>query len=935
MDFRILGPLEVVDGDAVLSLGGGKQRALLAVLLLSANDVLSADRLIEDLWGERAPASGRAALQVRISQLRKALGPAGAQLLTRPPGYVLQIDPERLDAHRFERLLDAADGAPPERAAATLREALALWRGPALADLAYESFAQPAARRLEELRLAAVENRVEAESALGRHSDLVGELETLVAKHPSRERLQGQLMLALYRCGRQVDALEVYQRTRRHLALELGLEPGPALRTLQQDILGHAPSLRAPSTGLSAPRGPGGPDGAMTVEDRGLPRAEALIGREREVEELCVLLADEKVVLLTLAGTGGAGKTALAVHVAREVGPSFQDGVNVVWLANISDSRQVLPELARRLGVELTSQEPPLQTLAGVLRFQRRLLLLDNFEHVLDAAPAIAELLGECEHLKVLVTSRASLHVAFERVYSVHGLEVPAADAEPAIDALEESPATALFIDRARAADPDFELTTNVCESVAELCRYLAGLPLALELAAARTRVLTPDQILDRLRTLAAPFGPGRRDAPERHRTLQATIDWSLNLLTPDQQRLFAVLGLFVGGFTVDALQAVCGDAVSDVLDALAALLDHSLVQRTPARRGPRLAMLEPIREYALRHLRADASLHRSALVRHAQYYAAFAECATDGLHSDRQLEHLDEFDDELGNLRAVLTRANSQPGLDLALRVTCALGRFWILRDLVSEIRAWLKWALNQPPGDPIIRTRALVTLGYLAGAGWDLDEARTTLAGSLPTCYELGDAALTARSEATLAWSLFEQGDNESAADHAERALNLAARTRDPWTEANVLAQLGVATDSVDIAYRRLQLAVTLYSSLGDRLLSSSVKANLAWYAVVAGDYGYARTLSEHAAVESQGICGASQKASFESHLGLADLFEGRYGHARQHLSQALALSRSIGWFGAKEYLAALAAVAAIEGRDKDAAMLAAAAHAVRDEG
>ena len=249
MDFRILGPLEVADGDSLVALPGAKQRALLAILLLRVNEVVSADRLIDDLWGEQSPDSGRTALQVRISQLRKALGPAGEVLITRPPGYILKLDPQQFDLHRFERLVEEADAAAAAVAAAKLREALALWRGPPLADLSYESFAQAAIARLEELRLGVLEKRIEADLALGRHADLVAELEAFATEHPLREHVRAQLMLALYRCGRQADALAVYQAARRTLIEELGIEPSPPLRELQQAILRQDPSLelaRAP-----------------------------------------------------------------------------------------------------------------------------------------------------------------------------------------------------------------------------------------------------------------------------------------------------------------------------------------------------------------------------------------------------------------------------------------------------------------------------------------------------------------------------------------------------------------------------------------------------------------------------------------------------------------------------------------------------------------
>jgi DNA-binding SARP family transcriptional activator len=270
MDFRILGPVEVADGDSLVGLTGAKQRALLAALLLQANEVVSADRLIEDLWGEQSPDSGRTALQVRISQLRKALGRAGAVLITRPPGYILQLEPQQLDLHRFERLVEEADAAPPTVAAEKLREALALWRGPPLADLTYESFAQAAIARLEELRLAALEKRIEADLARGRHADVVAELEAFATEHPLRERVRAQLMLALYRCGRQADALTVYQSGRRTLIQELGIEPSPPLRELEQAILRQDPSLELAGAPL--------PERSLLVVPLAEARMTALLG---------------------------------------------------------------------------------------------------------------------------------------------------------------------------------------------------------------------------------------------------------------------------------------------------------------------------------------------------------------------------------------------------------------------------------------------------------------------------------------------------------------------------------------------------------------------------------------------------------------------------------------------------------------------------------
>jgi DNA-binding SARP family transcriptional activator len=389
MQFRILGPLEVADGDSLLPLPGAKQRALLALLLLNVNETISTDRLIEELWGDQTPESGRAALQVRISQLRKALGPAGELVQTRPPGYVLRLEREQLDLHQFERLVAEAHAAEPALAAAKLREALALWRGTPLADLSYEAFAQPAIRRLEELRVSTVEKRIDADLALGRHPDLVPELEALVAEHPLRERLRGQLMLALYRSGRQAEALDAYRSAREHLTGELGLEPGPELRALQAAILDQDPVLAGSPPTLDTPRTTQ-PDGRRALPDPdgggSLARGVRLICRDRELDELTTLLVDSEIGLLTLTGTGGIGKTTLALQAAREVGRRFVDGVAVVWLASVVGAQQVVPELARVLGIELSAREPALETITRALGPQQRLLVLDNFEHVIAAA---------------------------------------------------------------------------------------------------------------------------------------------------------------------------------------------------------------------------------------------------------------------------------------------------------------------------------------------------------------------------------------------------------------------------------------------------------------------------------------------------------------------------------------------------------------------
>ena len=396
MDFRILGPLEAVADGRVVALKRAKQRALLAILLLHANEPVASDRLIEDLWAGRPPATAAKVLQTYVSQLRKALG--NDVIVTGPAGYELRVEPDGLDLHRFERLVTEARGAEPPAAAQSLREALALWRGPPLAEFAYEPWAQGEIGRLEELHLAALQDRIDADLALGRAGELVGELERLVAEHPLAERLRGQLMLALYRSGRQAEALEAYRSARETLVEPLGIEPGSALRRLERAILDQDPELDL------VPAAPGvGPAPSLR------PRSTSFVGRKRELREIRALLSRADVRLLTLTGAGGTGKTRLAVEATAGLEDEFPDGVVLVELAPIVDPDLVATTIADALGLGETPGSGSLEVLVASLRGRRALLVLDNFEQVLAAAPMLTELLAGAPGLTLLVTSRAPL----------------------------------------------------------------------------------------------------------------------------------------------------------------------------------------------------------------------------------------------------------------------------------------------------------------------------------------------------------------------------------------------------------------------------------------------------------------------------------------------------------------------------------------------
>jgi predicted ATPase len=703
MDFGILGPLEVRDGSGLVRVPGAKERALLADLLVHAGRVVAADRLVEDLWGERPPGSPANTLQGRVSALRRALGPAGpALVVTRPPGDALEAGPEQLDAGRFERLVAEATALGPDAgpgAARLLAEALALWRGPALAEFADRPWAQAEAVRLEELRLAAREALVELRLAAGGHAGLVGELEGLVGAYPTRERLRGQLMVALYRSGRQADALGVYAETRRVLAEELGIDPSPELQRLQRQVLVQDPALEAAAADRQQPR-------------HNLPeRLTSLVGREVELREVAKLVEQHRLV--TVTGPGGAGKTSLAVAVAERLVARHPDGVWLVELAALSDPALLAEVVAAALGlgeaVEPAMAAPgPAGRLAGHVADKAMLLVLDNCEHLVGACAELARrLLQAGPGVRVLATSREVLGVPGEVVWPIPPLAVPAPAADGAAEAGDQAApevlagydAVRLFVERATSADPGFVLDAASGPVVAELCRRLDGLPLAIELAAARTRALPPVELAVRLEDRFRLLSGGARTLDPRQQTLRATVDWSWDLLEGPDRRLLRRLSVFSGGWTVAAAEAVCGgDGLegAEVLDGLFRLVDRSLIVRGTA--PARFTMLETLRAYGAERL-AEAGEAQTLAARHTAWCLRLAERAAAHRTARPWLRRVDA---DYDNLRAALDRAVAARDHDPALRLAGALGWYWWTERTIEgrqRLADVLALADGQPP--------------------------------------------------------------------------------------------------------------------------------------------------------------------------------------------------------------------------------------------
>jgi predicted ATPase/DNA-binding SARP family transcriptional activator len=868
LELRILGPLEVLRDGEPLRVVGRVRRSILALLALHLGEVVSTDRLIEELWnGYDEGARGR--LQVTISHLRTALGPEAAALETRPGGYALAVEPDAVDALRFERLAalgrESLGAEEAERAAETLAKALALWRGPPLGDLAYEGFAQAATARLEELRLAALEDRIDAELQLGRHVDLVAELEQLVAEQPLRERLRGQLMLALYRSGRQADALAAYRETRRILDEELGLEPGDELNELQHAILRQDAALRVEAPELRARRHLPAP-------------ATPLVGRDDELGELSGLLRRDGVRLVTLTGPGGTGKTRLALQVAHDLADVFADGVFFVDLSSLRGESLVPGEVARALGLEEQPEEPVTKTLEIFLRDRRALLLVDNFEVVDAAAPLLAELLAAAPRLALLVTSRTPLRLSAE-----HEFRVPP---------LSPSAAARLFAVRARAVAPGFRRPSEEASEVEEVCRLVDYLPLGIELAAARTRELAPSELLAQMQRPLELAGDGPRDLPARHRTLRATIDWSYELLAADERELFARLAVFAGGCALGSAEAVCPTSRA----VLAALVGSSLVRERVGPDGaPRYAMLETVRDYALE--RFEASGDADALRRrHAEHYAAEAERAEGELSGDQAGRWLARLQADQANFRTALDWCRASGDVQLQLRLAGALARFWVIRSYLREGRAWLEGALQADPTDfAELRAKALAGATTLAFHQGDRPAMSAFAEEHLALARTLGDKAGVAQALDRLATVASNDGDFERARALYEESIAIARDLGD-------LHRLAVSTN------------------------------NLGCLALMQGDYEQARTLcSEGLALFSE-LGEHDEMPPPIFNVGLAALFQGRHAEALDRFRAGLELTRGLESYGQSMYLLeGLAAVLAATGREEEAARLLGAAGTV----
>ncbi|WP_232665542.1 BTAD domain-containing putative transcriptional regulator [Pseudonocardia sp. TRM90224] len=797
----LLGTLVLDTGAGPVAVSGARLRALLARLALDAGRAVRPEVLVGALWEEAAPPADEAnALQSLVSRLRRILGDP-ALLTSDPAGYRLAAD---VDTARFEALARSgrqllARGSTAE-AAATLREALALWRGPALADVREAPFIDAEIERLERARLAALEDRIEADLVLGFPQvdpDLVEEIELLAADHPLHERLHAQLMRALAAAGRGTEALAAYQQLRDRLVEAFGSDPGPVLQSA------HLAVLRGEAGGGPRPAARGNLDASLT----------SFVGRDDDVRQVVELLGRARLV--TLVGPGGAGKTRLATTIGSRL--TAPGGVWFVALAPVDapDVHSTVLDVLRAREAGRPALPPAVDTLdrlVDLLSDDDVVLVLDNCEHVIDAAAAMVEkLLGRCPRLRVLTTSREPLRIGGEHLHPVPPLDPPSA--------------IRLFAERATAVRPDFTLDSDTSTAATEICQRLDGLPLPIELAAARLRTLPIEIVAARLDDRFRLLTGGSRTALPRHRTLHAVVAWSWDLLADDERLLLERLSVVPGSFGEDAAQAIGG---LDAPELLAALVDKSLLQtaETDGTDDPRYRMLETIREYGLEQLAARAETD-DVRARHAAFFLELAKTADPHLRTRDQLRWLARLEAERDNLLTAFRWTIAQADADAAARFGAALSWYWSLQGNPPETLDLLDRTLAlRGPADPTARAVVVAARGLNTGPHSRPDQFAADLSDVVQAINGIDGALHPLLEEVRLAAMI-------AAPDAMQQPFPDDPRERpDAWSRAAGLlirGQLARITGKVDEARILLTEALNGFERLGERWGTATALSSL----------------------------------------------------------------------------------------------------------
>jgi predicted ATPase/DNA-binding SARP family transcriptional activator len=869
----VLGEVRALRYGVEVALGGPRRAAVLAVLLLRAPRAVGRAELVDALWGEDPPESAVNAIQVHVSALRRLLGRDA--LVRAGDGY-------RLSAESSSDLQDFVDlsargteqlgRGEADAAAGTLRSALELWRGPPLGGVD-AAFVAAEAERLEALRLTTLTLRIEADLAVGRHRDVVPELHALVGLHPFHEGLLELLMRALYRCDRQAEALAVYDAGRRMLRDELGLEPSAALQDLHRRILTHSePGAAAPAAA-----------GQRWVT---LPALlDATFGRERELQALEQLVVRDETRLTTVLGPGGVGKTRLAIELGRRTVDRFRDGVALVSLADAEKAAEVAPAISSALGLQ--ASDDAADVLATALRGRHMLLVCDNFEHVTDAATLLSTLLAAAPELHVLITSRQSLGVRGERRFVVEPLEVSSRGDG------RSSAAAELFLNRARAMNAGLVVGPDEWSLVEQICTVCEGLPLAIELAAARTRALGLAELHERLRRSSSVLDGGPADLPERQRAVWASIAWSVGALPTSARQFLSEVAVFRGGFTLAAAAAVTDRRQDETLEMVELLLDHSLLRRSQSRGGRhRFVLLEMIRQYAV-ELLSPTDLAR-ANRRLAEFLLAGLHPVPDPSGRPATASDWTSLLPERANIRAAVEWALDGPDGELAAELVIGSRGMWDRLGPRAELARWLDAVLARPdiPAGRRIdaaygRARHLEYQGDLAEMGRAIDAAREL-------AEQFDDTRRQAWIEAISAWHAAVAGDTAAAEQRTARAEQLARAHPDAVqltvSIRTAQAQVAMQKGNLSSAIQRLENALDLAGATQHDVATLALLTNLAEFAFLAGQPARAKGLADHGMETAVKLAAPDDVANFQSQRGYASLLLGNPGAAHDTLAAAL---------------------------------------------
>jgi predicted ATPase/DNA-binding SARP family transcriptional activator len=891
LEVNLFGPFHTRVNDQPLPrLRSRKGHALLALLALRAGRSLDRPWLAGTLWPDSSHPQALANLRNSLKDLRHTLGPEAYRLRS-PTTRTLMLDLSgaEVDVLAFDAAIARGD-------LPSLEQAVALYRGPLLEGCEEEWVAEERRTR-ERAYLAALEALADDARTRGDLAAAERALRQTVAADPLRESAQRALIETLAAGGSVAAAMQVYRELRELLHRELNAEPARETQVLFQQLRSEA-RLRA-----QAPR-PKLPGATVSTAPNNLPhQLTRFIGREQEVTEVSQFLTTHRLV--TLTGAGGCGKTRLALQVAAGQLAAFTHGVFFVNLAPTRDPGLVASTIAQTLGLHESADRPFVESLKEHLREKQLLLLLDNFEQVLAAAPLVAELLAAAERLTVLVTSRAALRVRGEQEYEVPPLALPDPADRLSAAALSQCAAVALFADRAAGMRTGFAVTPENAEAVAEICWRLDGLPLAIELAAARVKLFPPQALLARLENRLALLTEGPRDLPARQRTLRNALGWSYDLLEEAEKRLFRRLSVFVGGFTLEAVEAVCGprdDLDGAIAEGVTSLAEQSLLRREEDTEGePRFGMLETIREYGRECLAASGEME-AFQCRHAVHYLALAEAAEPALHGGEQMAWLDRLEREHDNLRAALAWLVMTGDAKAGLRLGGALQFFWLVRGHLREGREQLARLLAMPNAAEHAAARAKV-LQRSASLAWrqgDYVSARAVLEESLVIHQALGDRQRIAESLGALGYCVQCLGEIEAAQAFLTESLTISRELKDQNGIAGLLGNLGhIALDrgDHDTARALYEEGLAIRRELGNQHGIAASLRNLGTLALARGDAENAHARYSEALVINRALGNRPWEAVDLIALGEAAFALGEVEMAKARCEEGLAISRALG--------------------------------------